>query len=190
MTKTTTRSPDIKFVRVERDCRHNKGLRTARSNRGIIYDYDVIIHGEHRARMRSSFERGYHVQDADDRAIDPPMMRHSTGRAVNSKSEFLTVISELLAAGKIPTMEEMAAMREKEAQVKHNRIASEKERLRLGVLACNACGMFDTIKSMIAASVHQNPAMLAAQKLLAEIDAKITKQVAEVDADPGRFHIY
>lgn len=185
----------IKFVRVERDCDANKSARKDAAQDGttprLIYDFDVMIDGEKRAAMdRDAFGKGYYVQDADGRPVDPPLPHYRTGRKVDSKAEFLTIVSELLDAGKIPTLAEMAAKRDAEAQAKREKIAAQKEKMRIAAINTHAAEAYEALKSMIAAAAYQNPATLAAKKLVATIDATAAEWAAQVDAEPGRFGVY
>lgn len=164
----------IKFVRVERDCPHNKNLRRDGEARGLIYDFDVMIDGEKRAEMHRAFTgKGYTVQDADGRPVDPPVSYYQTGRQVGSKSEFLTIVTELLDAGKIPTLSDMAAKREAEAE---KRAARRRERLdqsRLSIISANGLALYNAL-----AAFRNHP---DARDVLAGVDREVADAIACID---------
>lgn len=106
----------IKFERVERVCGWNQEQRakqaagTLEGRIDLLYDFNVIIDGEHRAiwSRRAAMMRGYTLQDANHAPIDGYGYQ---GRKVESQDRFEPVISELLDADKIPTMAELAMLK-------------------------------------------------------------------------------
>lgn len=116
--------PTITFVRVERDCPANKNRRDPHTNRTrqAIYDYNVMIDGEHRVTWcRNVGATGYELRVADNDAY----IMIDNGQAgwgkdsvrAESKHEFEGVISGLLPAERIPTLAQIAAARRERAAV-------------------------------------------------------------------------
>jgi hypothetical protein len=183
--------PTIKFVRVERDCPHNKDLRAGGDVRGIIYDFEVQIDGETRAKMERCYTgKGYYVQDTDGRPVAPDVPHRRVGRKVDSKADFLNVVGELLDAGLIPTLAQLAAKRDAEALQRAAKITEAKARQVQHAISEHSEALYSALKGMVAASVYATPAKLVAQKLIDGIDAKGAEWAAAVDAEPGRFNIY
>jgi hypothetical protein len=142
--------PTIKFVRVERDCPANKDRRADGFNTGIIYDFDVMIDGEKRAEMQRQYTgKGYNVQDADGRPVDPPLPHYRTGREVGSKAEFLTIVSELLEAGKIPTIARMAELRAEAEAALDVRRAEVAARYRTARIESAGVQLYEALKPLI-----------------------------------------
>jgi hypothetical protein len=114
--------PTIKFVRVERDCPANVNIRERYADSAtkprLIYDFDVLIDGERRAQLKREYTgRGYRLHDADGRPIIRPGRDYHLhmGEEVANKADFEGVVAGYLEAGKIPTLAQMAELREQEA---------------------------------------------------------------------------
>jgi hypothetical protein len=135
MTKTTT-APSVKFERFERDCPANKTMRQNHkdSNRPrLIYDFKVMIDGEHRATwQRVSFSTGYNLFDPDHRPIQQTSASEYSRRSaphadfaatiaklvavhVASQADFAATIAKLMTEDRIPTLDQLEALRAKEA---------------------------------------------------------------------------
>lgn len=132
----TTPEPTIKFVRVERDCDHNKALRNDNESRGILYDFKVLIDGEHRATMdKCGHKPGYYVRDADRNTISTPdsyrKVYGSQVEVADKQANFEAIIIRLLAEGYIPTLDQMAATRAHKAQKQALADAKEAEERRI-----------------------------------------------------------
>lgn len=119
--------PDIKFVRVERDCPHNSRLRATGQSRGIVYDFDFLIDGVRRGSFHANGAgwRGYVMRNAADGAItdDSSSWR---GIEVGSQAGFRVTVLKHLAL--IPTT---AQIEEIYAEQRAKEIRDEAERLAL-----------------------------------------------------------
>ena len=103
----------IAFARVLRDCKHNDEIKAAGGKRGLIYDFMVIIDGEHRATWRKDAAgRGYILRTPN---ADPLRMQISNGLAshkrVFKQAKFETAIREALDASLIPRRDKNEASR-------------------------------------------------------------------------------
>ena len=103
----------IVFARVLRDCKHNDEIKAASGKRGLIYDFMVIIDGEHRATWRKDAAgRGYILRTPN---ADPLRMQISNGLAshkrVFKQAKFETAIREALDASLIPRRDKNEASR-------------------------------------------------------------------------------
>lgn len=75
-----TDTPEIKFVRVVRECGHNDNLRPGEK---IIYDFDVIVDGVNLATWkRNIYKRGYYLSDSGGREVKAPWFDASNIRRV------------------------------------------------------------------------------------------------------------
>lgn len=186
--------PTIKFVRVERDCGANKTRRAGGFNTGIIYDFDVMIDGEKRAAMSRTYTgKGYTVQDADGRPVDPPLSHYATGRRVDSKSEFLSIVSELLDSGKIPTLAQLQEKRAADAKAKADAIIAKKAERRSAAITLYGIALYDALKLALPYAAQHNPAGSVTKRIedvLKAVDGQVAEWTAAVDAEPGRFGIY
>ncbi|MGY3588057.1 hypothetical protein [Bradyrhizobium sp. USDA 4350] len=181
--------PTIKFVRVERDCDANRNARAAAEQVGtsprLIYDFDVMIDGEKRATMRRVvYGKGYELQDADGRPL-APTQRNRVGREVDSKAEFLTIVTQLLDAGEIPTLTQLAEKREAEARERAEAIQAKKDSQRRAAIQHHAEAMYDALKTILT-----DDPVASARDVLKAVEADVKEWTAAVDADPGAFGIY
>jgi hypothetical protein len=182
----------IKFERVERDCPANKTLRHNNFKSGIIYDWRVLIDGEHRAEFHRHYGGiGYELYDADGRPICAPgrAYHNHIGESVRIKSGFKSMVDAMLAAGKIPTLAEMAAKRKAEAVEKATKIAKVKAAERGLAISQHALELYAELKSVVAGMIAC-PQKAVACLLIEKIDAIAEERMAAVDAEPGRFNIY
>lgn len=117
--KANTMTDNITFERFARECGAND---TARAKGWtLIYDFKVMIDGEHRATLsKNTCGRGYEIYDADHRPIHgQSRSRHFAkhlGEEVAKQADFFQFVSDLLASGRIPTLSQMADLRAQEAQ--------------------------------------------------------------------------
>lgn len=123
MTETTT----FRFERVERDCPANQNRRANGDTLHIIYDFEVWIDGEHRATFKKADTgKGYELHDADGRPLLGQTWRKHIGKThVDKKAEFEATIQDKLAL--IPTLADMARMRDEEGADKARQEAAERE---------------------------------------------------------------
>lgn len=86
--------PDIKFIKVERDCPANKTTRKEqaalpekwKTPRGIIYDYDIIIDGVKRGVWnKNSGSIGYRLMDSSNRPVRAPYFDTKGRRRIEDK---------------------------------------------------------------------------------------------------------
>lgn len=172
----------VEFVRVERDCPRNSETRAAGATRGIIYDYNVLIGGEHRATMCSeaSLGRGYRLYDADHRPIVAPNRTWAThlGETVEKKADFEPIVSEYLAVGRIPTLAQMADLRQKEQETA---LAERRERLdKAREFRINSHGI-ELYNALAAFRDHPDVG-----PLLAKIDGEVATSLAYVTEQDAR----
>jgi hypothetical protein len=144
----------IKFERVTRDCGHNKTILDAGESKGLLYDFNVIIDGEHRATMsRNGYSVGYTLRDADYNSIRDLAKADKRWRShpvveVGKQADFEDVINCMLAAGLIPTLDQMAAVRaEKAAKIAANK-AAEDERDRIHRIQGAAVDLYAALKPL------------------------------------------
>lgn len=136
----------ITFERFKRDCPANKNLRNPLTGhtRLPIYDWNVMIDGEHRATAKRIYTgRGYEIYDADDRAIAG---RNGIGQKVDSQANFEGVVAQLLRAGMIPTLAEMAEMRAAEQTKREHVAAEEAEANRVWQIKGAGVDLYDALR--------------------------------------------
>jgi hypothetical protein len=104
----------IGFLKVVRDCDQNKSILegatlTGKTPRNLIYDFDVIIDGEHRATWRRhAAGRGYYLAPLEGFALewppDPSKQRRRAGRMIRVVGQDLIDLTtrKALDAGLIP----------------------------------------------------------------------------------------
>lgn len=104
----------ITFERFERDCDYNKDLRRdgGESARGIIYDFKVMIYGEHRCtiKRRYSGSKGYNVEIASSRHYHGPIKVDRYVYVIKSQSVFEREINWLMSKDAIPTTQQIEEM--------------------------------------------------------------------------------
>ncbi len=126
----------IEFNRIERDSDWNKKLRAEGDTRGIIYDWNVLIDGEHRVTFaRNIYHSGYELHAATHRAYYEAIKEkdgYSSSVEVKSKAKFEETISRLLEAGRIPTLQQITDKRRATVlkQIKKRADAREARRVR------------------------------------------------------------
>lgn len=126
--------PTITFTRIERDCPANKNGRNPPTgrNRQLIYDYNVLIGGEHRLTMQRIYTgKGYEISDADGRPIGASEWRKNIGQKVDTQGDFEEAVTTLLKKGLIPTLAEMADKRVAEQAERERKAAEEVEAQRV-----------------------------------------------------------
>lgn len=188
-TGVPTAGANIVFERFDRDCGHNETVRAKGGNpRDLIRDFRVIINGEHRATLRRSvLRRGYEIFDADDRAIhakDDYWLPKHIGQHCEKQDDFLQFVSDLLSAGRIPTIEKMAELREAEARAAAEQQAAEAEAARIARIrdaapellqALNGlCLAADALLAVNCATNRENTedAIEKARDIISRIDSK------------------
>ncbi len=126
--------PSIHFVRIERECAHNRELRAAhgcRGNpRGLLLDFHVIIDGEHRATFsKTGYRPGYTLDGLTPNRHGGSCLFDSEEKTADAKSQaqFESVVREWLMRGLIPTLADYAKQREAIAARKF--AESEKQRV-------------------------------------------------------------
>jgi hypothetical protein len=110
---------NIDFQQFERECGYNTRAREEGSRSPRIYDWRVIIDGEHRATLqRRTVGMGYELYDAESRPINDPAFTSYPHLAmrVDKQADFLEFVRGQLH--RIPTIARMAELREIEAKAK------------------------------------------------------------------------
>jgi hypothetical protein len=104
----------IEFLKVIRDCDQNKSILevanlTGKTPRNLIYDFNVIIDGEHRATWRRhAVGRGYYLAPLEGRALqwppDPSKRHRRVDRMIRAASQSLfdQMTRKALDGGLIP----------------------------------------------------------------------------------------
>jgi hypothetical protein len=104
----------VKFVKVARDCPSNNDPRPGHRT---IYDYNVMIDGEHRATFRR-WRSTYNLVDLAMNGIGFYDYERQSGAVVLAQSEFAALINRALAENQIPTVAEIEQQRiEREAKI-------------------------------------------------------------------------
>jgi len=118
----------ITFKRTERECLHNTNLRESGSSRGIIYDWQVHLNGEHIATWCQEKRRSYGLADAEG----VPLGYANRRVLARCKGDFHRLV--VANFDRIPTKEQLAERsRERCAREKAEeaRVTYEQRRARL-----------------------------------------------------------
>ncbi len=118
----------IKLVKTRRDCPHNDHVDEGRKpGVRLIYDYEVFISDEHRAKMycRGPGTVGYFLQDIDGYKITALSTDHDPAY-ISSLERAPVLIEELLRLERIPTLAQIAAARKERGRVEAARKRKEK----------------------------------------------------------------
>ena len=139
----------IEFQRIERDCPHNKRLREGSATYGLIYDFNVVINGEHRATFKKIYGGvGYNLLDTGGNSIK----EHDSNRysmLARNQREFLPIITNLVEAGRIPTLQQMAEAKA-EAERKKAQVAMIRaERERVQMMEAAGVDLYEALKPLI-----------------------------------------
>lgn len=178
----------LKFERVVRDCRYNKDLQDRYAGGDappkLIYDFKVMIYGEHRATLvkESHGYQGYTVYDTDHAPIVGASL--TSGRtitraghpveAIPNQKGFEARITLLLEEGKIPTLAERASnLAAKDA---HERLlaAAAVERARIAVIQAAGVDLYDALMAADAC-IAGHSSIRYSDPLRAQIRAAIAK---------------
>lgn len=131
--------PTLEFKRTRRECGYNDQVKKEGRGRSI-YDFHVLIDGEHRATVKPLFtRRGYDVFDIDGRPILGQRRNHGRtrlfmGQLVEfflTKAEMEPRIRLLLEEGAIPTLAEMVEKRQREAEAQERAEHEGREHMKL-----------------------------------------------------------
>lgn len=138
----------------ERECPYN--IEAKKNREKLILDAFVVIEGERRALLSSkgARERGYQLYDLDHRPLalnseawkreyrnNPSFVAHKSGIG-----EF---ISQALEDGIIPTLAQLANLRNQDAINKANEEAAEKERIRISEIKKYALEMAEALYTLL-----------------------------------------
>jgi hypothetical protein len=134
MNKNATKY-DIKFKKTERVCGRNEAIRAGESGK-LIYDYQVLVNGEHRADWCPLiYNRGYELRipDHQDAIQTKPGERYSSVKTA-AQALFPTIIQNLLDQGLLPTLEQLKQAQKDRELKEADAIAKEKERVRIAII--------------------------------------------------------
>lgn len=121
----------ITFKRVIRDCPHNQNLQANGETKGLIYDFNVMIGGEHRAIMKRNYRgNGYNVYDPDHQSIKVAD-DHRSAYPVRDQSQFEHVINMLWSKDRIPSLAQLEEARAERQRKADEHKAEEIERDRI-----------------------------------------------------------
>lgn len=166
----------IEFERIERACPYNTSLRAKGDSRGILYDFNVMVDGEHRAIIRrKAYSVGYDLKDADNRPIHDVYQNGDRSRGamtLSSQATFRPIIIEMLNNGRIPTLAAMADWREAEAAEAARRKANEIEAERISTIQRAAVDLYDALKAV---AIHFNPVDATTAAIQQQVYAAIAK---------------
>lgn len=177
--------PITKFVRVLRDCPHNKTLGEG-AKRGLIYDWHIEINGELFGRFSSagggttlSGDR-YRLADREGQAIKanfPNSDGYSTYTpGAKKRDHFLGVLARYLDL--MPTSAEIDARNIAKREAKAAAIVSEKEQAVDQVLKKHAAAMFELLKLLAAPGSNPEAQALA---LVSQIEGEVADWHAAID---------
>lgn len=132
MSEAVTAEPKLEFIKTLRDCGFNQ--KQPPGSRRLIYDYHVMVDGEHRATFKSegNLGVGYRFVDAEGRAIflgDKPSLIE-LGACVRAKHEFKYMARTALLKGRIPTAAQIAQRVAEREQTQAARSAAEADERR------------------------------------------------------------
>lgn len=145
MTETTTA---VKFVKAERDCPHNTSIRAKGENRGILYDYSILVDGKPRGLFRSHGDkRSYSMC-----GLDHEIIRHEEGTrlwTVEAKSiaDFRPLYERF--GHLLPDDAELERRRAERAANQHQAELERKASARVDRMQEHAHKMYDLIYSQL-----------------------------------------
>lgn len=112
----------IELKQIIRDCGHNDNIiKNGLPKRGLIRDFEVRIDGEFRVLLtRICNGKGYEVRDPDHRPIKEKDEWRNCSE-IASQGAFMHAIERLLNTDRIPTLDDIAMDRIRDAAVKDNK---------------------------------------------------------------------
>lgn len=168
----------ITFERIIRDCPHNQNLQRDGITKGLIYDFNVMIGGEHRATMKRNFRgTGYNVYDPDHQPIKM-VDNHRDAYPVRSQAEFERDINLLWSKDRIPSLAQLEEARAERQRKKEEREAEEAERDRLWRIKKAGPDLFKALEEIAALSTMKGHTIAAAQNIANAAIAKATGSAA------------
>jgi len=170
----------IEFERVIRDCKANDRCNDPRF---LIADYDVVIDGTVRATFsRNAGSKGYRLYAPDGFPITAEPMKWNEDPnwrivSAETKSEFGSILAELLLAQRIPTPADVEQRIAGEARAREIAIELHVEAGRERVVKKHAMELY---RHMIDDRRVNGAAAVAVGPLLAKIDAELAEHEAWV----------
>lgn len=139
----------IRYVRIERDCGYNKDPKTRRK----LYDYHVIIDGEHRCTLSPrSYAKGYDLNSPDRKhGIAKPGERNNRCVVVKSQAEFDSTIQSALPF--IPPLSHWAEVEARELKEKQEREDRQREDDRIDRIQRAAVDLLEALKELLSCSI-------------------------------------
>lgn len=137
----------IKIVSVKRVCQFNDDVRSGKNKSHFIYDFDVLINGDLRARFRPGVYRGYCLYDAHGTHINSREYGAFARRSdVATKGDFESHIRFCLAKGLIPTLDQLAEAKANRELKRMHEDERQKERDRIDRIRDAALVMLSTLQ--------------------------------------------
>ena len=173
---------NIQFERVQRDCPWNETH--AREPRKLINDFRVLVDGVHRAWMRrsSTTGKGYYFLDPD---LRPLLAKY---QLVDAQWVFRRTVEEALAAGIIPTVEQVAELRAADKAKADAEQAEKDRRSRCYAAQQAAPELWHAVEDLLRApgvADHLYPGVAPPHTRLGEIHDLVERHrqgVAEIEA--------
>lgn len=172
----------IEFIKTERECAHNEAIHknggrkrngiSGKLEKGIIYDYLVLIDGEHRATFKPLYMKtGYELCVAV--SFHHPVTT-ARGQRIHAKarSGFEFVIKTCLEDGIIPTIKEIEGICSEHAAEVGRLKASKKADALLSEQKAKAPDMFDLLGLIAANCFNRTEAAKRAASMIEEINRK------------------
>jgi len=142
----------ITFERIERDCEYNKVLRASGAKTGILYDFKVLIGGEHRATIHKiSHGIGYRLLDIDGRDIKEAD-NHRHAYKIDKQACFERDINLLWSKDRIPTLAQIEERRAERAREKAKRDEAEAAQRRIHRIERHALELLAALRAFVAAT--------------------------------------
>ena len=176
----------IEFQKVERDCPHNKNIRSWLSIGTIIYDFIILIDGEYRAkwgRRRRGYGRGYVLETPNgDLILDEKNYRSES----DSQAKFKNYVEWALTNGHIPTLAQLEQMRLKNEAAEKAKQEQLHEEARLEKIRNAAPELLEALKRAenFIQGFEDDETQEGIDALLSNIRAAIAK--AQPDPSPVR----
>lgn len=124
----------IEYVRIKRECPHNEEIEAKNKKGLLLYDFNVMINGEHRATLsKKSGSRGYYIQDVVSKGIKEEVWHPWYGTEIESQHLFTPTIERLLVKDLIPTRKQITERENARQREEDLKLAKHRNRVEIAI---------------------------------------------------------
>jgi hypothetical protein len=124
-------SPNVELRKMERQCPHNTEVNQGKRNEKLIYDFEVLIDGDHRATWCHDWgHRSYKLMTPDHKDRITENDEYRSWVEAKDQGELLKLVHVCLQNGRIPTLAQYAQAKRDAEKAEADKKAAELEEKR------------------------------------------------------------